>query len=64
MGFAHAEKEGGKRHPEGRGRVEGERAGGRREDNDKDVKTEKGRKLVNAQEFSQSVGCMKASRKT
>ena len=36
---------------------------GQRKDNDKDVKMEKGRKSINAQEFSESVRCMKASRK-
>ena len=57
-GFAQAEKEGKKGILR-----EGESGGGRREDNDKDVKMEKGRRSVNAQEFSQSAGCMKASRK-
>lgn len=32
-------------------------------DNDKDVKVEKGKKSIIVQEFSQSVRCMKASRK-
>lgn len=54
--FAQAEEEAGERRE--RGTEERQR-----KDNDRDVKMEKGGKSINAQEFSESVRCVKASRR-
>lgn len=54
--FAQAEEEAGERR-------EGGTEAGQRKDNDKDAKMEKGGKSINAQEFSESVRCVKASRR-
>ena len=54
--FAQAEEEAGERREEGT-------EAGQRKDNDKDAKMEKGGKSINAQEFSESVRCVKASRR-
>lgn len=54
--FAQAEEEAGERR-------EGGTEAGQRKDNDKDAKMEKGGKSINAQEFSENVRCVKASRR-